>query len=57
LTTFSLKYDDFTRGEGPRLCLQVFQFHDQPSVREVCRFLNFSYKSFISPILIYKSSL
>ncbi len=31
--------------------------HDQPSVCESCRFLLFSFQSFITPILIYKSSL
>jgi hypothetical protein len=32
-----------------RLCLEVFQFPDQPSVYEVCRFLNFSFQSSITP--------
>jgi hypothetical protein len=39
------------------VCLSVFQFHDQPSVCEACRFLIFSFQSFITPILIYYISL
>ncbi len=41
----------------PRLYLQVFQFLEQPSVSEACKFIIFRFQSFIAPTIIYRSCL